>query len=763
MLQSRLIFAVLFLSVPLSVAFGQEPLGVIRGVVMDQTTQEYLPAANVQILGTTLGASTDINGEFLLPAVPAGVYQLRVSLIGYDPRILSDVVVNSAKPTELMVKLVQEALELDAVEVRAGYFQKAPDQAVSVQRLSNEEIRRSPGGFEDVVRAVSVLPGVAQVQNGRNDLAVRGGAPSENLYLIDNIEVPNINHFGTRGASGGALGYVNLDFVRETSFSSGGFGVKYGDRLSSVLDIDIRNGRTDRLGGKATVSATQFGLNLEGPLGGSGDFLFSARRSYLDFIFKSAGFSFVPAYWDFLGRASFRLDPRNDITVLGIGIIDQVEFFNSTPEDRYNNSRILGNSQWQYVTGFTWRHLMDRGILTASLGRTFTHFNAIQNDSLLNPIFTNVSDESETSLRADAVLKVAAATEVSFGTQVKRARLATDLLLPAYVTTFGDTISSSIQGLDEIGYKGGAYGQVSHRLFDRLQITAGLRVDYFSVLNRQWYAGPRASFSYEFSPLWTLTGSAGVYHQNPSYIWLASDSRNRDLQATRVDQYILGLEHFLRADLKVRIEGFRKQYRDYPASVDRPYLVLANTGGGYGGAEDNFASYGLDHLVSEGSGNAYGIEFFAQKKMSEIPLYGLISLTLSRTRYTALDGVSRAGSYDQSVLFTLSGGYRFDAHWEASTRFRYATGRPYTPFNSDGSQNVSAYNSLRVDPLHSLDLRVDRRWNFTTWSLIAYLDIQNVYNNKQSDTVRWNAQEQKVEDSRSAIGILPAIGISAEF
>ena len=220
----------------------------------------------------------------------------------------------TGKPAELLVRLDQTEIDIEGMEVRAAYFQKNPDSPVSVQRLSYEEIRRSPGAFEDVVRAVSVIPGVAQAQPGRNDLVVRGGAPSENLFTVDNIEIPNINHFGTQGASGGPLSFINLDFVREATFSTGGFGVRYGDRMSSVLNIELREGRTDRLGGKATISATQFGLNVEGPIASGGQFVFSARRSYLDFIFKAAGFSFVPEYWDFLGRGSFRIDARNEIS-----------------------------------------------------------------------------------------------------------------------------------------------------------------------------------------------------------------------------------------------------------------------------------------------------------------------------------------------------------------------------------------------------------------------------------------------------------------
>jgi hypothetical protein len=235
------------------------------------------------------------------------------------------------------------------------------------------------------------------------------------------------------------------------------------------------------------------------------------------------------------------------------------------------------------------------------------------------------------------------------------------------------------------------------------------------------------------------------------------------MSASRVDQYVLGLEHLLRADLKVRVEGFYKDYRDYPASVDRPYLVMANTGGGFGGSEDNFASFGLDHLVSEGRGSSYGVDLLVQKKMSEIPLYGIFSLTLSRAQFIPLDGVERVGRYDQRVLMNLSGGYKFDDRWEASLRVRYGTGRPYTPFNSDGSQDVSRLYSERLKPYHALDVRVDRRWNFTRWNLIVYVDIQNLYNLKYASSPRWDPRTGQAVQDESGIGILPSIGVSAEF
>ncbi|MDH4069684.1 MAG: TonB-dependent receptor [Ignavibacteria bacterium] len=742
---------------------AQQPTGHIRGSVLDRSTLEPIPGATVTILGTTLGAAADPDGLFLISGISVGTYRLRVSAVGYAPAIIPDIVVASGHEVEVAARLNEVSISVDEIEVRASYFQKTPDAPVSYQQLSYEEIRRFPGGFEDVVRAVSVLPGVAQAEPGRNDLVVRGGAPSENLYVVDNIEIPNINHFGTQGSGGGPLSYINLDFVRETSFSTGGFGVAYGDRLSSVLTIDLQEGRKDAIGGKGTISATQFGLNLQGPVNDEASFVLSARRSYLDFIFRGAGFSFVPEYWDFMGKATYRPDRFNRFSFLAIGAIDDVNFFDDTPDNRYDNSRILGTAQKQYASGLSWQHLLGDGFFRLTLGRSWVRYNGVQRDSLLNPIFTNQSTEGETSLKADMVLKMSSATEISFGGQAKLVRFETDLALPDYESTFGDTLDVIVTDYHETAYKGALFAQVSQQVGRQLEVTVGARIDYFSIIDNSTSVSPRVSFSYSVTPVTTLGVAAGVYRQAPSSIWLATNQENRGLLPSRTDQYILSAEHLLKEDLKIRVEGFYKRYTDYPASVDQPYLVLANTGGGFGGSEENFASYGPGRLVSDGEGRAYGVEFLIQKKLSEIPLYGILSLTLSDTRFTPLDGIARAGTYDQPVIFNLSAGYRLDERWEFAAKFRFASGKPYTPFNADGTQNSSAYNSLRMDDAHSLDVRVDRRWNFTRWNLILYLDIQNIYNNKYMGGVRWDPRSGTAIPNESGIGILPTIGVSAEF
>lgn len=757
----KIIFLLLSILFLINISAQQET-GSITGKVVDKTTKEFLPGVNIIVLGSSQGTSTNLNGEFTIENLPTGIYSVRASFIGYNSITKTDVVVNTARPADLNFELTTAVIELDGVTVTSEFFNNNPTEINSITNFSYEEIRRAPGGFEDVVRALSVLPGVAKQSAGRNDLIVRGGAPSENLYLVDGFVVPNINHFGTQGATGGPLSFINLDFVNETSFSTGGFSAIYGDKLSSVLSIDLRDGRKDRIGGKGTISASQFGLNLEGPISQNSDFLFSVRRSYLDFIFNAAGFNFVPEYWDVTSKFNYSPDNKNKFSFLFVSAFDRVKFNNKTSEDIYDNSRILGSNQNQYLAGLSYRHLFNDGFYTLRLSRNFTDYDTSQKDTLFNPIFLNQSKEGENELNADLVYKLSPVSEINLGASVKNIKFAADILLPNFITTYGDTLNITNLSTENRFTKSAFYSQFSTVLFQRLRLNAGLRLDYFDAINTKFYLSPRFSLSYKLSELTTVSASAGIYHQSPSYIWLTADARNKDLKAVNVNQFVAGFEHLLQSDMRLKLEAFYKDYKDYPASTLRRYLVLANTGAGFGGGDDNFSAFGLEHLVSEGFGYSRGIELSVQKKSSDVPYFGIMSLTYSETKFTPLDGIERFGTYDQKWIFNLSSGYIFNEKWEASIKFRLATGNPYTPYNNDGTQSVLLYNTSRFDIQHSMDIRVDRRWAFDGWALITYLDIQNIYNRENVSTIRWDYRTNEIAEN-SQIGILPSIGISVEF
>lgn len=644
--------------------------------------------------------------------------------------------------------------------MRSSYFVKKLETVTSTQTLNSEDIRRMPGAQEDVIRATALLPGVGVTSAGRNDLVVRGGAPFENLFVVDNIEVPNINHFGSQGSSGGPLSIVNIDFVKNVSFSAGAFGARYGDKVSSISNITLRNGNEEQWGGKVVLSATGFGVNAEGPLDGKGSIWVSARRSYLDFIFKAAGFSFIPEYWDFQTKANYKLSENNTLTFLTIVALDGVSLNNSNVDNKFANSMFSVSNQNQYFSGLTWKHLFMDGFFTCTLSETWTQYKTFQNDSNLVKIFQNDSKEAETIFKTDVDYMISPHTEITFGNQVKWATsLEYNVLIPGYLRkdNFGVprqlAVDTSLSAYKNATYAALTMGIGQHKF------TLGGRMDYNNFLSENLVFSPRLSFVYQLNEVSAFVFSTGRYYQSPSYIWLIG-SEHQDLRNIRTDQIVIGYDHTPREDVKVQVEVFYKVYDNYPARVYRPNAVLAPSG------FDDLSSdipFGLEPLASKAKGFSRGFEVFIQKKLSEIPVYGLFSMSISESKFTSLEGGERFGPFDARFIGNIALGWRPTDQWEIAFKFRASTGNPTTPYDSLGNKIYTEYNQgERLPFFHALDLRVDKRWTIYNLSLITYIDIQNVYGRKNVSGTRWNPRTKSVENM-SSIGILPSIGVSVEF
>lgn len=753
---------------PVTALAAQAHPGLITGTVTDAFTDTPIAGAQVALEGTERRALVDERGRFAFTGIAPGVWRLQVRAIGYRPIIVPDVVVGSGKPATVAVRLTPAPSDLAAFEVRASYFTPQIDGSTSTQSLSAEAIRRAPGVQEDVVRAVALLPGVGVTQPGRNDLVVRGGAPFENLFLVDGIEVPNINHFGTQGSTGGPLSLINVDAVEQASFSAGGFAAKYGDRTASVTSITLREGNRERFAGEATLSATGGFLVAEGPLGDDGSFYVSARRSYLDLLFRAAGFGFIPAYADLQVKAVRDLAPTDKLSFLLIAADGTVTFTNNDPDLRFENSRVAAPSQRQYFSGLTWRRLVPRGILDVTLGRTWTAFRTIQNDSLNppSPVFRAFSTEGEQSLRTDLSLQVTPRVELGLGAITRYAsRLEYDLLLPGPLRRDADGAPQPlVVDTAFTASRTAVYGQAAWQVTPRFRTTFGLRGDHYAFLGGAARTSPRLGARYTLTERTALTASAGRYWQAPSFIWLVGDPTNARLRPFRADQAVVGIEFLARPDVKLQLEGFVKAYGEYPLRTFRPQAVLAPSG------FDDVTSdipFGLEPLVSRARGRAVGAEFFAQKQLSDVPLFGLASISVSRTTFDGADGVTRPGSFDTRALANAVLGWRPNAAWELSGKFRVATGLPTTPFvtvgPAAGRQDFLRWNQgPRLPTFHALDLRVDRRWSLRRVQIVSYLDVQNVYGRENVSGVRWNPRLQRVERNAS-IGLLPSIGFSIEF
>ena len=773
----KTVFVILFLA---SCSFGQET-GAIRGRVIDADTKQPLFGTNVIVLGTERGAAADESGSYTIQNVPVGTHRIQFTFIGYKSLVKTDIVVKSASPVFVNAELEPEIIEGESVAVTAGYFYNQTDAQPSIVSLSREEIRRYPGGFEDVVRTVSTLPGVAiNMAGGRNDLLVRGGGPSENLYLINNIEVPNINHFGTPGNTGGSLSFVNLDFVEDVTFSTGGFGARYGDKMSSVIALTMVKRRPDQFETKGTISATQYGFDFETPIHDSGSMIFSARKSYLDLIFNAAGLPFVPVYTDFNVLLNCDLSPKDRLFIIGLSAIDDVDRNQNSLENRVFNAGLLDNSQYKGIAGFNYRRLLPGGYVDATVSVNLSRFRLSQIDEYEEKYFTNHTDEWEYASKIQYYRSLGKRLNVLTGLSIK-------IIKNENHTTFADTVYDrsgnrltaaelglpSESTVNALGRKLAGFVELEWTVHPKLTINPGLRADYFDYINQPFYLGPRLSLQYRPHPNHNLRVSGGLYTQSPSYVWVVNPA-NKDLVALKNKMGVIGWDILIREDTRLSFEGYYKKYTDLPTGVIpgvTDYVVMTNTGASFGGREDDFQSFGYFTLVSEGYGQSKGVELSLQKKFSQFPLYGLISLAYNETEFTAKNGKVYPGQYDQRFILNLSGGYIFNDKWEVSAKFRYFTGVPYTPVyrpsenpvNPGTIQNLpEEYLSARLEPGHHLDVRIDRYFNFKNVTLIVYVDVQNVYNYKIPMKPSYNFWNDTIESS-SSIGILPSIGISLEI
>jgi hypothetical protein len=755
--------------------------GNVSGTVIDERTQKPLIGTNVILLDTNYGASTDEDGIYFISNIPVGTYRMRFDYIGYEPQLKTDVVVISANPTTVNVQLIESALEGDIVTVTAGYFTQEEKIQTSTIGLSREEIRRFPGGFEDVVRTVSTLPGVAiNAAGGRNDLLVRGGGPSENLYVINNIEIPNINHFGSQGNSSGSLSFVNLDFVEDVTFSTGGFTAKFGDKMSSVLSLKMLDKIPPSVESKWTVSATQYGFDFDLPIKQKGNLILSARQSYLDLIFKAAGLPFVPVYTDFNVIGNYNFSPKDKLFFIGLSAINNVERDQSTLENRITNAGLLDNSQYQGITGLNYRRLLNNGYMDVTLTNSLFRYKFSQLDKNEDEYFKSDADEWETSVKIQHYW----VKDKFFGL---RTGLSTKFVNNINTTTFADTIYDRSgnkvpfyllglpQNIDESinANKYSLYSEFDWFVNLKLHVNAGIRADYFQFLEDNVYFAPRLSMKYSINPKFKVRVSGGIYYQSPAYVW-TTNPFNKGLKALQNNMGVLGFDYLFRDDIRFSLEGYYKNYSNLPSGTNpgvTDHIVITNTGTGFGGREDDFQSFGYFDLTSSGGGKSYGMEFLVQKKYSNVPLYGLMSLTYSKSELTANNGTTYPGQYDQRFIFNLTGGYIFNSKWEIAGKFRYFTGVPYStvyrpsenPLRYGYIQNIpEQYLDNRTKPGHHLDVRVDRYFNFFNWTLIVYIDIQNVYNFKIPQRPTYDFWDDSIVNS-SAIGILPSIGISAEF
>ncbi len=735
--------------------------GTIKGKLVDSSTQTPLVAANVIIDGTVLGAATDMEANFVILNVPVGNYVLEFSYIGYETMKKTDIIVRSNRITYVNAELKMSPLEMNPVVVTGGYFSETDDQTTSSVNFSYEEIRRAPGSGGDVSRILMSLPSIAKVNDQSNNLIVRGGNPIENTFFIDNIEIPNINHFPNQGSSGGPIGIINVDFIQDVNFYTGGFSAMYGDKLSSIMDISFREGNRSDFDAQLDLNFAGFGGVAEGPLfKNNGCWLLSARRSYLDFVVDAfkVGSTIAPIYGDIQGKLVYDLNQNHKLMLLGIFADDHNDPDRATGEKNYMDH--YGNQDlYQGTVGMNWRAIWNKsGYSNTSLAFTSNKYNEdfyetttgeydIRNRSLENIFkFRNVNH-----------FRLNKKNTIEFGVEAKNLIEDYDNWYAETTNTLGDTIPALTLKNKISADKLGAFVNYIAKPFHRLTTILGIRSDYFSYNNNTSWS-PRLAFSYQFTSLTSINGSVGLFHQNLPLLLLSQNNNNKNLKDLRAIHYILGIDHLLTENTKLTLEVYLKNYKNFPMDPLQPALFIID-----GTFFDNYGA-----LVDNGEAVSRGVEIMIQKKLAK-DFYGLASATFFRSRYKDGDQVWRNRNYDNRVAFSFEGGYKPNRKWEFSLRWIYAGGVPYTPFEIEKSKanhravyDETRINEVRYPDYHSMNLRFDRRFNFSNSNLVFYMSAWNIYNRKNIANYFWNDKEQK-QDQVYQWQILPIFGLEFEF
>jgi hypothetical protein len=738
---------ILFFALLFSITCTNAQNSLLSGKITNAISNEPLPFAVVVVKnGASVSSTTsDTLGNYFLSIEKPGTYNMEVILTGFVKGTVYEVILQPNKRAIIDVALEEDVKKLSEVVISTAVYPKKEESPVSLRTLGVAEIKRNPGGNRDISKVIQSLPGVASIPTFRNDLIVRGGSSNENRFYLDGIEIPNINHFATQGASGGPVGMLNVDFIQDVNFYSGAFPANRGNTLSSVLDFKFKDGRNDKPFYSLTLGASDLAAVYDGPVSKNSTLIASYRRSYLQFLFSALGLPFLPIYNDFQFKYKIKPDNKNEFTFIGLGAFDNFKLnldANETDEQKYLLGTLPSNQQWNYTIGGTYRHFSKNRFTTIVLSRNHldNSSNKYENNDLTNSagkLLDYQSAEIENKFRIEETARFKD-WKINYGVGFEDANYSNSTFnkLPNDITLdFNSKINFQ---------KYSGFGQIS-RTYSKTNttISLGARIDgnnYGTKMNNPLdQFSPRLSLSQQLYKSLYFNASAGVFYQLPAYTILgyknnAGQFTNTNIPYIRNQQAVAGLEYVSEKNIRITLEGYYKIYENYPFNLIDS-ISIANLGG-------DFGVVGNVPVDANSKGRAYGVELLIQQKLYK-NFYALLAYTYGKSEFTNGDDKYVASGSDFRNTLSLTAGKIFNKNWEAGLKFRMSSGAPYTPndyaasalisnWNITGQaiRDYSLLNTGRTNTFTQLDIRVDKKYFFKKSALNFYLDIQNFLNQK---------------------------------
>lgn len=744
---------VFILSFLFLITYVQSQVGIVRGKVVNASSNVGLPLVKIQLLDQQIGAISSEDGSYEIKGIAPGVYSFKASYPGFKDQIINEITVTNARSIDLDFFLEVVVVEQKEVTIRANRFQRNVESPLSLKSLNSTEIERLPGANRDVSKVIAALPGVASRATFRNDIIIRGGSPGENKFYLDGIEVPNINHFATQGSSGGPVGLLNVNFIREVDFYSGAFPANRANGLSSVISFKQKDGNKDGLITNFALGSSDAALTFDGPIGKKVNFIFSARRSYLQFLFAALKLPILPTYNDFQYKVNVKLNDKNKISFIGLGAIDDFRL-NTTVNDnitdtvqREYNDFILGNlplqKQWNYTLGINYSHTSKNSVQTIVLSRNMLNNTSSRYKDFIETEANKLQDyssfEAENKLRMEhTYLNNGWKWNVGLGYEYARYFNSTF----NKITVQGSPLTIDFKS-DLFMSKAAVFSQLSKGFFgEKVNLSLGIRSDisnYSSgMMNPFNQLSPSFSINYRITPSFALNANVARYHQLPSYTILgyrdmSGDlvNKSNNLTYIQADHFVFGAEYLTKLNSRFTLEGFFKKYDKYPFSI-KDSLSLANVG-------SDFGIVGNEAVSSNSKGRTYGAEFLYQQKLFK-GFYAILAYTFVVSEFKDKNNLYVPTAWDSKNIVSFTGGKRFKKGWEVGFRWLFSGGSPYTPYdvetstlkqnwdiNGFGILDYDALNTKRESSFHQLNVRVDKKIFLNRMNLNFYLDIQNAY------------------------------------
>jgi Carboxypeptidase regulatory-like domain/TonB-dependent Receptor Plug Domain len=718
-----------------TVVDGQTRAGVSGAAVIFRGPAAARPAPDQSARHCVSGcdAVADSDGRFVIEGLAPGEYAVSASVTGFSESMPLPITLARVGPACEATVEIPYSLQMRA-ESKAE-LPRAPEATVIgspiAPALTGEAIATTPGALEDMFRAMQAQPGVAASQDNRNDLLVRGGGAIENQTRIDGFDVPNPNHFGAQGGTGGALSILPPWLIERGSLELGGFSVAYGDRISSVADVSLRPGRTDRLHamfGGGVGGAMAIG---EGRIGASGSWLASARRSLLEVAFRDETAEAVPTYADALLKIDHRAGERHAFTFLGLGAKDNVSVVDErTGAEETSGEEVVAlagvrfDSAWSARTSST---------VAASIGSSEVDVTAMDG-TVVDAI--DKGHDQELRVRADVRRTHTLVGDVLVGAAVKAYRYDYDLYVNDLWTPY-ETVKRDLEAHDRRLFTDVAgYAEVAHALPARGRLLVGIRLDHWSAASTT-AASPRVKAEFVPARVLRLVGYWGIYRQGVPYIWQASAPGNAGLAPLVSRQFGGGFDVEPTRWLRIGVEAFDKRYDSYPVDPAIPSRVLVSSSA-------DFDSPFVGPLVSEGQVHAYGVDtvaaLFTGSRVQVTANYSYWHVLQS-----GLDEVWRPAEHELRHQGRVELMYRPADGWSTGFRWRYTSGRPYTPYDvkasikaGRGVYDLNQINTLNYPDYRRIDVRLDKTFIAGPTRIVLYGEVDNLLDHDNVLVYNWN-------------------------